>query len=277
LIKSFHPDIWKIGLQPVFKIKDILLIILFFPLAGFFQKAEPGKDAILTIRFRAYVHGEPLQLNKNYKNPFGETFGISRFRFYAGKIAPIYVHDDPGINHFTVYHINSSTTYHLIDFSDSASTSIELPVTAGDCNGIRFQLGIDSIDQNRGAQTGALDPVKGMFWTWNSGYLSIKIEGYSPVSNQPAHVIAYHIGGYRYPYNTVWKIKLSTTNDEPFRITKENKIIVEIPVDLYYFFDGYKPLHIREIPTCTTVGELARNISENFIGTFTGLTLTSNP
>ncbi len=83
-----------------------------------------------------------------------------------------------------------------------------------------------------------LDPTKGMFWTWNSGYLSFKIEGYSPVSTQPAHIIAYHIGGYRSAYNTVWKIKLYSTNDDTFRITKKSKMVVEIPIELDYFFDG---------------------------------------
>jgi len=223
----------------------------------------------LIIHFRAYIHGEPLQLNKKYKNPFGEIFSISRFRFYAGSIAPVYA--DAGFK-------NSMTpAYHLIDFSDSASTCIEIPSAAGACNGIQFQLGVDSADQGRGAQTGALDPAKGMFWTWNSGYQSFKIEGYSPLSAQPAHTIAYHIGGYRSPYSTVWKIRIYTTDDELFRITKENKIIVEIPIELDYFFDGPAPLHIKEIPACTTAGALARKISENFIGTFTGLTLYQNP
>ena len=249
------------------KLNSICLSLLFILMTSSFHRAVKESDALLILRFRAYVNGEPLELNKKYKNPFGETFEISRFRFYAGKIAPIYLDTEPKIN---------ISSYHLVDFSDSSSTSIDLPETAGTCNGIQFQLGVDSLDQNQGAQTGALDPVKGMFWTWNSGYQSFKIEGYSSVSSQPAHVIAYHIGGYRDPYNTVWKIKLNTTNDESFQITAENKITIEVAIDLDSFFDGRNPLHIKEISSCTTPGELARKISENFIGTFTGLTLTPN-
>jgi hypothetical protein len=226
-------------------------------------------DTSLVIHFKAYVHGEPLQLNKEYKNPFGEIYEISRFRFYVGKIEPVYT--DAGLKP------NRAPPYQLIDFSDSSSTLIEFPATMGTCNGIQFVLGIDSADQNQGAQTGSLDPIKGMFWTWNSGYQSFKMEGFSPLSNQPSHMIAYHIGGYRYPFSTVWKIKMNTTNDEVFRITNEYKIIVDVPVELDYFFDGATPLRIREISSCTTPGEMARKISENFIGSFTGLTLTSNP
>jgi hypothetical protein len=247
------------------KVLSVFLLALATP----FPKTSPASDAVLVVRFVAYVHGEPLQLDKPYKNSFGEVFEISRFRFYVGKLKPVYSDAWPNTN--------AVSAYHLIDFSDSISQLIELPVRAGACNGIQFQLGIDSADQGHGAQTGPLDPVKGMFWTWNSGYLSFKIEGSSPSSNQPAHTIAYHIGGYREPYSTIWNIRINTTNDDEFRITKENKINIEVPVDLGYFFDGPTPLHIRNIPACTTPGELARKISENFIGTFTGLRLTQTP
>jgi hypothetical protein len=244
----------------------IAFTFLIFLLSSSFHKAFRYPETTLIIHFRVYIHGEPLLLNKKYANPFGEIFEISRFRFYAGKFAPVYSD--------TTLKTKISSAYHLVDFSDSSSAWIAFPVTAGTCNGIQFQLGIDSIDQNQGAQTGALDPVNGMFWTWNSGYQSLKIEGYSPVSSLPAHMIAYHIGGYRYPYNTVWKIKLFATNDEEFRITEDNQTVIDVPLELDYLFDGANPLHIKEIPGCTTAGELARKISENFIGTFIGLTIS---
>jgi hypothetical protein len=269
LIKRFPPIYYRTGLPFIKKMKGVVFIFLLFFLMGFFHKDAPTADAGMIIHFRALVHGEPLQMNKKYRNPFGEIFGISRFRFYAGKMAPVYMD--------TAFKTNITSSYHLIDFTDSASTYIELPVNAGDFNGIQFLLGVDSADQTRGAQSGALDPARGMFWTWNSGYLSFKMEGFSPVSSQPAHMMVYHIGGYRYPYSTVWKVRINTPNNEVSRITKENKITVVVAIDLDYFFDGQNPLHIKDISSCTTPGELARKISENFIGTFTGLTLTPNP
>jgi hypothetical protein len=251
------------------QIKGMMYILILSCIMSAFQTNPPVPDAEMLVCFRAYIHGEPLQLKKKYKNPFGEIFEISRFRFYAGRIAPVYsdAHFQP----------ETRTTYHLIDFSDSLSTSLVVPVTSGICQGIQFLLGVDSLDQCRGAQAGDLDPAKGMFWTWNSGYQSFKIEGSSPSSSQPAHLIAYHIGGYRHPYSTVWKIRINTTDDLAFRITKENQMTIEIPIELDYFFDGPTPLHIRETPSCTTAGELAWKISENFIGSFNGLRLSKNP
>jgi hypothetical protein len=58
-----------------------------------------------------------------------------------------------------------------------------------------------------------------MFWTWNSGYQSLNWKDSHQI-NPAAHIIAYHIGGYRLP------IALSGnqdqhTDDESFRITRK--------------------------------------------------------
>ena len=247
----------------------LLYMLLCLMMTSSFQEMRQAVDAKITIRFKAYIHGEPFLLNKKYQNLFGESFTISRFRFYAGKFMPVYT--DPRIK------TNPSTLYQLIDFSDISSTSFQIHVAGGASNGIQFQLGIDSTDQNQGAQSGTMDPVNGMFWTWNNGYLCFKIEGSSPASTQPAHLFAYHIGGYRYPHNTTWKIKINTTDDELFHISPDNTSVVEVPVELSYFFDGQLPLHIHDIPNCSAPGELARKISENFIGIFTSLKVTPTP
>lgn len=243
-----------------------IAVLIFFGTGSFIR---PGVNTELVIQFRVYVNGQPFVMNKQYRNPFGETYEISRFRFYAGRFAPVYSDNS--------FRANATRTYHLVDFSDSSTTQIRIDAPEGACNGVEFMIGIDSVDQVRGAQTGDLDPGKGMFWTWNSGYLSFKIEGTSLMSNQPAHVMAYHIGGYRQAFNTVWRVKLYSTNDASFMLSKKTRTVVEIGIDLDYFFDGTTPLHIRETPSCTTVGELARKLSGNFIGSFTELQVISRP
>jgi hypothetical protein len=243
----------------------IVFLALF--LFSSFRTRDPEPDSTITVRFRVYIHGEPLLLNKKYKNPHGEEFEINLLRFYAGKIS--LVDADP------TRKTQSDKSYHLIDLSDSSSTIFETRVQTGKYKELLFPLGVDSTDLNQGAQTGALDPKKGMFWTWNSGYLSFKIEGSSAVSNQPAHLIAYHIGGYRFPNSAVCTIKLIPATILQTSIKK--KTVVEIPVELDYFFNGRFALHIKEIPDCTTPGEMARKISENFADAFTGMDIIENP
>ena len=194
--------------KPAFQLILLLMLITgtsSFQQIPFSQKIKSPSTAPpnLILHFKATVHGQPLKLHKNYTNPFGETFRLDIFRFYAGKISPA-LNDHPARKEFP------DEAYHLIDFSDTASTTVSLRVPEGIYNEIHFLLGVDSIDQTSGAQTGALDPVKGMFWTWNTGYLSFKMEGSSPDSKEPAHGFSYHIGGYRSPNSTVWNMKIGT-------------------------------------------------------------------
>jgi hypothetical protein len=42
--------------------------------------------------------------------------------------------------------------------------------------------------------SGALDPVNGMYWSWQSGYINCKIEGEIISSGRKS--VAYHLGGY---------------------------------------------------------------------------------
>lgn len=284
MINGVNKSVGEKSLPYVQKINGLGIIFLCFVLFNSFQNRsgqpspDPAKALVadpctpaghptLILQFRIYVHGQPLELNKKYRNPYGEIFEMTRMRFYAGQISPVYI--EP------VKKIDPLPSYYLIDLSDSSSCRLEIPVLPGSFHSLQFQLGIDSADQTRGAQTGPLDPIKGMFWTWNSGYLTVKMEGISESSGQPAHLMAYHIGGYRDPYSTIWKILLS--QDEIIRLPETGNTTLEIPIELDYFFNGAQPIHIKDIADCTTPGDLARKIAENFAGSFTGFTHISNP
>jgi hypothetical protein len=209
----------------------------------------------LSLVFKIYVHGQPLLLNKEYKNPFGERFTISRFRFYVGHFSPLHTKGT-----------DLSASYHLVDLSDSASCQIRGLTESGTFHEFQFILGVDSVAQVSGAQTGALDPLKGMFWTWNSGYQSFKIEGTSPQSDQPSHLIAYHVGGYRFPYSTVWSLKFSC--GDTVRLLPDKTIRMEIPWEMDDFFEGPHAIRIKDLSDCMTPGEQSRRVSENFISAF---------
>jgi hypothetical protein len=94
------------------------------------------------------------------------------------------------------------TAPHLIDLSEGSSKLTISPECPGEFNRIVFNLGIDSLVNVSGAMGGDLDPVRGMYWTWQSGYINFKLETDSPAGR-------YHIGGYRRPYDSLRKVDLS--------------------------------------------------------------------
>jgi hypothetical protein len=101
-------------------------------------------------------------------------------------------------------------SYHLIDAELPESLALALHVPDGvRYNSIRFNLGIDSVTSTSGAHGGDLDPVKGMYWAWQSGYINFKLEGHSPVSTARRHQFQFHLGGYQSPYAAMQPIALA--------------------------------------------------------------------
>ncbi len=55
-------------------------------------------------------------------------------------------------------------------------------------------MGVDSIKNYSGAQAGELDPIYGMLWDWNSGYVYYKHEGEFIDSTGAVQPLVYHYG-----------------------------------------------------------------------------------
>ena len=109
------------------------------------------------------------------------------------------------------------TSFHLIDFLDEKSCQLQLKHDVADFDEIRFLTGIDSAIQIRGVQSGALDPLNGMYWTWQSGYIHTKIEAALEKDNHKKQV-ELHLGGYRFPNNTIRSSKVKSPNHAQARV-----------------------------------------------------------
>ena len=161
---------------------------------------KPVEKEKLTVIFDHYVGDRLLQFDSvNYKNELGQAYIVTKFKYYIGNIR--------------LKKRNGGTVafkdYYLINEEEEGSKKIVLEKLPGEeYTGIEFIIGVDSLHNCSGAQSGALDPVNGMFWTWNSGYIFLKLEGKSAASKSPGHVFEYHIGGYKQPANCIRKISL---------------------------------------------------------------------
>lgn len=95
----------------------------------------------------------------------------------------------------------------LYDLSEPKPFELNLPQTLA-FNTIRFYVGIDSITNVSGAMGGDLDPVKGMYWSWQSGYINFKAEGRSNTCNNPKKEFQLHLGGYMAPGKALQEVSL---------------------------------------------------------------------
>ena len=73
---------------------------------------------------------------------------------------------------------------------------------------IQFNIGIDSLTNVSGALGGDLDPQKGMYWAWQSGYINTKIEGRSPHCKNRKNAFQFHIGGYLQPFYAIRRVEM---------------------------------------------------------------------
>jgi hypothetical protein len=74
---------------------------------------------------------------------------------------------------------------------------------------------------------GDLDPTKGMYWTWQSGYINLKLEGKSKQVPGGNNVFQFHLGGYAAPFATAQEVRLETTNDDIVTIQADVQRLLE--------------------------------------------------
>lgn len=140
--------------------------------------------------------------NKTYALQDSNNVIVTNFKYYVSNLALFY---------------NNNLTYtipdivHLIDIKEPNSNKILVYVPKNvSYNKICFNLGIDSTINVSGAMGGDLDPTKGMYWTWQSGYINFKLEGNSNICKTRNNEFHYHLGGYSYPFVSMQQIILNT-------------------------------------------------------------------
>ncbi len=230
-------------MKRIFSVITIFSIILF--------SVSCSKDEVATgpgtliLHFDNVVGNADLQLNTTtnpFKNAKGEEYKITMLQYYVSSIK---LKRSDGTVFTDEVKSDGSAGYYLIDEAVVESQDVVLKnVPAGDYTEVTFTIGVDANQVNQGAQTGALDPAKGMFWSWNSGYIFVKLEGASPVATgMLGTAFQYHVGGYKEDpananlVNNIKTITLSFNGDAaPVKAGHEPE--VHLLYDVNKFFDG---------------------------------------
>lgn len=153
----------------------------------------------LVINMNHFFDSSLLQLNSEiYYTSNGDSLTVSLFRYY--------------LSNFYIQKLDNTwkklnDQYILVDQADSDSKIFSVEsIPVGQYKALRFIVGVDSLHNVSGAQSGALDPSNNMFWDWNSGYIFIKVEG---LSNQsPVGNFLYHLGGFSGNNNIIQNIEI---------------------------------------------------------------------
>ncbi len=237
-------------------------ILLFFvlPLSSYQNKnTVKEKTGTVKIIFINTVKGKPLELNTgNYTNPFAEAYTVTKFKYYISHISLA-----SGSSIF-----NEPESYHLIDANNAAALHFSFDVNTGNYQSLSFMPGVDSLHNVSGAQTGALDPLNDMFWTWNTGYIMAKLEGTSPQSKVVNNKVEFHIGGFMGPYQVLKNIVLNFPAGKTLIIREGVTSEIIIEADINNWWQQPNDIKIAEHPVCSTPGALAKKIADNYSNMF---------
>lgn len=193
-----------------FKKIGVLACVAFFQ----FISAQEKKDSLI-VPFRLKFGNELLALNKMYILKDNDTLEISTLKFYVSAIEI----------HYADASFSRSERFHLLDMESPQTLGVSFPYSGKSISKISFCIGVDSLASVSGAMAGDLDPVNGMYWAWQSGYINMKIEGRSPSCKTRKNEFQFHIGGYLKPHNAMRMVSLEVRSLKP-----------EITVDLARLF-----------------------------------------
>lgn len=218
------------------------------------------------IVFRPVVQDQPLVFHQPYTNAFGEDYTVTAFRFYVSALSLQ--------NNQTVLPVVTAVKYRLADAGIDSTLSFTIFTEQNSFNSLSFQIGVDSIDNVSGAQSGDLDPAKGMFWTWNSGYIAAKLEGASSFSTVPDGNFTYHIGGFSGENKTLRSIRLSTPQGRQITLRDNRVNTIVINADIYKWFNAVHALPIADHAFVHSPGSLGVLYADNYAAMFSMASIT---
>lgn len=175
----------------------LILIGLFASVSSLHAGDKKGQS--IAVVFRPLYNGKVIfDTSGTSLLVSGDTFSIDQIRFYCSDLCLLNGED-------VVW--QDEVKSHLVDAANSGTLRVDLSRASGkNFTAIRFNLGIDSVTNVSGVLGGDLDPARGMYWTWQSGYINLKIEGIC--SKCDGRKYRLHLGGYAGENATIQSVSI---------------------------------------------------------------------
>jgi hypothetical protein len=177
-------------------LKKVVRLLVFSSLFCFLKKAT-AQD--FQLHFQPVFSKKNIVLDAPFFDQKGDSLAFHTLRFYVGNLVFL----KKGQVVF------EEKKYHLLDLEDEKSLDLAFDFPEKmTFDSLQFDLGVDSLTHVSGAMGGDLDPTRGMFWTWQSGYINLKLEGFHSKCTAQKHEFEFHLGGFLSPFPTVQKVVL---------------------------------------------------------------------
>lgn len=236
--------------------KRILGLLLLTSIVAF-SGCKKEDDPVATqgiVRFTLVYDGAPVSLEEVFLTSDGYRMRLDRFDFYVSNA--MFWPDDSDLSLESVY---------LLRF-DQNVTSLEFPLDVESASRLDFSIGVPAIinenpDPSQYTTDHPLSDFSGMYWSWNSGYKFVQIEGKADLTGTEEapldHPISIHTGlGSNFE---------SVSFEKSFSADCE-QIVANVRIDIKEWFSSVHDIDIAvDSETHTTDNpELAEKFSDNF-------------
>lgn len=216
--------------------KKVVVVIVIFALACLSFQMKINKKDIPVLLYLNFQN-EPLVLNdKKYVTKTNDTVTITKMKFYLSNIV-LELEDGTQYKESNSVHLVNAETLSSLRFNLKNVPDLKIKK-------IRFNIGIDSLNNVSEKFDGDLDPALGMYWAWNTGYIYMKLEGKSSSCTSVKKEFQFHIGGYLPKQNALQEIELKIDENQ----------IINIEVELSKWLDF---LSLKETNSIMIPGEKA--------------------
>ena len=200
------------------------------------------------LHFQPVFRTQKINLEEPIRTSQGDSLALHTLRFYISNLVFL----KKGKPVFT-----ESNSHHLLDLEEEASLTLTFQIPKNvDFDSLIFDLGVDSLTQVSGVMGGDLDPTLGMFWTWQSGYINTKIEGFCSRSPTRNHEFQLHLGGYLNPFQSIQKVVLPV-------LSVENRLNLELNLALLFEKINWAQKPNIMLP-CMDAVHLSKVLSQSF-------------
>jgi hypothetical protein len=195
------------------------------------------------IVFSPQINGEKLILDHMYSFDDSTEMAIHNLKLYLSNVC-VYSGKTKSLD---------NTHYHLMNLEDSMSFVVHHSLE--NVTAISFNIGLDSATNVSGILEGDLDPIHGMYWTWNSGYVNFKLEGTFSEKINYIQPFEYHLGGYMSPFQTMQHVSF------PVKSAGEINIAIDVA-------DFLRAFNWKDEQNVTVTGKKAKQLSGFLPGMF---------
>jgi hypothetical protein len=238
------------------KIYQLVIFALLISGGLFITSCNPdtatAESGTVTLEFENVFNDNAFTIGNEYTIANGDVIKPSKLLYYISNVT---LANTSGSEWYDV-----PNTYHLVDATNTESLKLELSdIPNNEYTQVFFTIGVDSTSNVSGAQEGALAVENGMFWSWNMGYVFMKMEG----TVQDTIDFRYHIGGFTWNADNVKTVAVSVPAGSPI-VVNSSTSTAHFMVNFAEFFKSPVNLDVAATPIIMSPNAASVIIAENY-------------